>query len=152
MPLFPRGICGAITHTTDYCAATVADTGAYASVGIDAEVLRPLNPGVVNLTTLPEERTALTRMPEIPGVSWPVVLFSAKEAFFKCYFPLFRHYIDFTHARVELSSSGVFVIEPFADAVDSRMRSRQFMGHFSIDGGLVRSAIVIEASEDWPSI
>ena len=86
-----------MTHCAGYRAAAVARSGDLAAVGIDAEPHAPLPPDVLELVARPEERVELTALEEArPDLHWDRILFSAKEAVFKAWFPLTRRWLDFT--------------------------------------------------------
>jgi len=100
-PLFPEGVSGSITHTGDYCAAAVIWTGVVLTIGIDAELNRPLDRSVSDLILSPNERWMVDAHDN--GCSFDALIFSIKESFFKAFFPLCRQYLDFTDAVVALS-------------------------------------------------
>lgn len=101
-PLWPDGVVGSITHTDGYCAAAVARAAEIVSLGIDAEEHDRLPEGVLRRIALPEEE-AWIRAHEGGGVHWDRVLFSAKEAVFKTWFPLTHRWLEFEGARIELA-------------------------------------------------
>lgn len=47
-PIWPAGLVGSITHTTDYVAAAVARTKELSARGLDAEPNRPVDPRVID--------------------------------------------------------------------------------------------------------
>jgi 4'-phosphopantetheinyl transferase EntD len=96
-PVWPKGVVGSITHCPGYCAAAVAPRPPLAGLGIDAERNAPLPDGVAQRTTLPGETADL---PVQAGVSWPTLLFSARESVFKAWYPLTCRWLD--HHDVEL--------------------------------------------------
>jgi 4'-phosphopantetheinyl transferase EntD len=106
-PRWPAGFVGSITHTESYAACAVAHAGQFAAIGIDAEPNAPLPDGVP-LTSIarPEERTLLRRVQsELAGVAVGRLLFCAKEATFKAWYPLTRHELEFEQATVALDAS-----------------------------------------------
>lgn len=100
-PIFPVGISGSITHTGNYCAASVIKKGRTRSIGIEAEDSKPLGDESANLVLLPDERLMTARM---RGLDWypDTTIFSIKEAFCKAYYQIASNYLDFLGARVEL--------------------------------------------------
>lgn len=54
-PRWPQSFVGSITHCAGYCAALVASKQDVKSIGIDAEPVRPLPPGVLDLIAHHEE-------------------------------------------------------------------------------------------------
>ncbi|NJP32827.1 4'-phosphopantetheinyl transferase family protein [Micromonospora thermarum] len=144
-PVWPAGVVGAITHTRGYCAAAVARAGEVRSVGLDAEQHKDLTPGVRRAILLDEEEDHLARLPV--GVSWPAVVFSAKETVYKVWNPLVGTWLDFHDAHVELDpEAGTFTarIAParVADApvVDP---PAVISGRFAVEPALVRTAAVL---------
>ena len=104
MPLWPDGIVGSITHTNGYRAAIVAHGLAVRSLGIDAEPHEPLPDGVLDLTSIAEERDVLASRPE--GLHWDRLLFCAKETTYKAWFPLTRRWLGFEDAHITFEQSG----------------------------------------------
>ncbi|MCZ7439901.1 4'-phosphopantetheinyl transferase superfamily protein [Micromonospora sp. WMMC241] len=144
-PVWPAGVVGAITHTDGYCAAAVARAADLRAVGIDAERHRPLSEGVRRKVCRPDEEADLARLPA--GPPWPTVLFSAKEAVYKVWYPLVGTWLGFPDARVTLDpDAGTFHAEisparlaaaPVSDPPPS------VTGRFAVDDGLVRTAAVL---------
>ena len=58
-------------------------------IGLDAEPIAPLPAGVLDVVASQDEREALARLGgERPGIPWDTLLFSAKEATYKAWYPL----------------------------------------------------------------
>ena len=100
-PQWPPGVTGSITHCHGYRAAAVARVEDVVSLGLDAEPDGPLPDGVGDVITLEEERGELARLAaEHPGVHWDRLLFCAKEAVYKAWFPLTGRWLDFKEASI----------------------------------------------------
>lgn len=99
-PQWPAGIVGSITHCAGYRAAAVARTEESLGIGIDAEPNQPLPDGVLQAIALPEEQAGLRALPA--GTAWDRLLFCAKEAIFKVWFPLTILPLGFEGARVTI--------------------------------------------------
>ncbi|RIV39512.1 4'-phosphopantetheinyl transferase family protein [Micromonospora radicis] len=144
-PVWPPGTVGAITHTRGYCAAAVARAHEIRSVGVDAEQHRQLSPEVRRLICLPEEDERCSRLP--PGVSWPAVLFSAKETVYKVWHPIVGSWLDFHDALVEVDpDSGTFTARIAPARIDAAAGARPpatVVGRFAVDTTLVRTAAVL---------
>ena len=114
MPEFPTPVVGSMTHTTGYRAAVVGRASRWNSLGIDAEPLTALPEGVFATIASPEERAGLRRLSRRLGRGHDgqgalgVVLFSAKEAVYKAWYPLTQQFLDFDQARIELREDGSF--------------------------------------------
>lgn len=99
-PQWPAGIVGSITHCAGYRAAAVARDCELVGVGIDAEPNEPLPDGVLRAVALPDEQAGLRALPA--GTAWDRLLFCAKEAIFKVWFPLTILPLGFEDARVTI--------------------------------------------------
>jgi 4'-phosphopantetheinyl transferase EntD len=114
-PQWPAGVAGSITHCRGYRAAAVAPTRAVVSLGLDAEPNRPLrDSGILDIIARDEERARLGELAAaLPGVCWDRLLFCAKEAVYKAWYPLARCWLDFTSADI--------VIDPRAGTFTARL-------------------------------
>jgi 4'-phosphopantetheinyl transferase EntD len=102
-PRWPAGLTGSMTHCDGYCAAALVRATDLASLGIDAEPDGPLPDGVLDAVSLPGERERLLRLAhDHPGTHWERLLFSAKEAVYKAWFPLTGQWLDFSEADIEI--------------------------------------------------
>jgi 4'-phosphopantetheinyl transferase EntD len=100
-PCWPSGCVGSITHCRGYRASAVARSQEVSALGIDAEPDLPLPRGVLERIALPAElrhvndsRGSLaTRNPDC-------LLFCAKEAALKAWFPLMARRLAFARVSV----------------------------------------------------
>jgi 4'-phosphopantetheinyl transferase EntD len=104
-PRWPEGSVGSLTHTHEYCAAAVASTDTHVSLGVDAERERALDAPLIEMICTPRERAHTP-------VRDAIVFFAAKEAFYKCQYPLTRTYLDFLDVELNLDHArGTFEVE-----------------------------------------
>jgi 4'-phosphopantetheinyl transferase EntD len=101
-PLWPPALVGSITHTTGFCAAVVAPRMSLRSVGIDTEIAGGVKPELWRGICTPEESAWLRSLSSVEQIAAATVIFSAKEAFYKCQFPLTQQYLGFHDVSVEL--------------------------------------------------
>jgi 4'-phosphopantetheinyl transferase EntD len=88
-PLWPAGLVGSITHCDGYRAAAVARRSEIGSIGIDAEVDRPLPAGVGDVVLRPGEHPQPDHVsPSDHEGHRDRLLFSCKEATCKAWYPL----------------------------------------------------------------
>lgn len=88
-PIWPAGICGSISHNHAFAVAFVARKSAYEGVGIDIDDHRPITDDIAYDITWRRE----VRFLQASGIcgdqmSAQNFAFSAKEAVFKCQYPL----------------------------------------------------------------
>jgi 4'-phosphopantetheinyl transferase EntD len=102
-PQWPDGIVGSITHTQGYRAAAVARVRDIVTIGIDAEVHDELPDGVMSLVVRGGEGAHLHDLAtRHPDVHWDRLLFCAKEATYKAWFPLAHRWLGFEDAEITL--------------------------------------------------
>jgi 4'-phosphopantetheinyl transferase EntD len=109
-PQWPDGIVGSIAHCAGYCASAVARTQDVVTIGLDAEPNAPLPGGVLELVSLPAERARLRELTAAaPGTGWDRLLFCAKEAVYKAWFPLTGRWLGFADADITIDpAEGTF--------------------------------------------
>lgn len=96
-PVWPRGVVGSLTHGAGLHAAAVALKTSVRAIGIDVEANRSLPCETLNLVAGPAEMRALDSLAsKWPEVAWDRLLFSAKEAIFKAWFPATGRWLGFT--------------------------------------------------------
>lgn len=142
-PRWPDGVVGSMTHCAGFRAAAVARAGVLASLGIDAEPDRPLRPGMLASLALPGERARVAELAaHRPGVAWDRLLFSAKEAVYKAWFPLTGRLLDFPEAEIRIDAGGSFraVLLVPGPVVGGRA-VKVFHGRWAAGGGLLATAI-----------
>jgi 4'-phosphopantetheinyl transferase EntD len=143
-PQWPPGIVGSITHCAGYRAAAVARACDVLTVGLDAEPDEVLPGGVLEVVSLPGERERLRDLAAAaPGTCWDRLLFCAKEATYKAWFPLTRRWLGFEDADVTINATdGTFesrLLVPAPDVGGSPLAG--FTGRWLARDGLLLTAI-----------
>jgi 4'-phosphopantetheinyl transferase EntD len=145
-PTWPAGICGSLTHCKGYTAAAVAPVTRICGIGIDAEPDQPLPEGVLDLIATPAEHDYLaTIQSEFGGPRWDRLLFSAKEALYKAWFPLVGQWLD--HHEVEIvfePQDGTFTAQLTRDDLIINNRPiRELHGRWTHNRGILATAVVV---------
>jgi 4'-phosphopantetheinyl transferase EntD len=136
-PLWPTGVVGSVTHTAGFCAAAVSRRAAYAGIGIDAEPDGPLAEAVAARVCVPDELERASALGLDPA-TLAHVLFSAKEAVYKCQFPESGTYLGFHDVRLELDERSLrAVLEVSAGPYP---RGHVFRGSWRRAEGLILTA------------
>ncbi|MGH3437175.1 MAG: 4'-phosphopantetheinyl transferase family protein [Sciscionella sp.] len=150
-PRWPEGAVGSMTHCKGYRAAAVARASQVRTIGIDAEPHDALPSGVLDAIGLTEEKRALEQLAAAGGtVCWDRLLFCAKEAVYKAWFPLTGRWLGFSDASV--------AIDPVARTFHARLQVvgpevggtvlSGFSGRWLIGNGLVLAAVTVLDSGD----
>jgi 4'-phosphopantetheinyl transferase EntD len=147
-PQWPAGVTGSITHCDGYRAAAVARVSDVLTLGLDAEPNQSLPDGVLGVVASSSERARLTGLTATgQAVCWDRLLFSAKEAVYKAWFPLAHQWLDFRQADVTIAPRGgtftarLLVPGPPVDGTALRM----LHGCWLATRGLVVTAVIVSA-------
>lgn len=112
-PQWPTGLCGSITHTDTRCAVAIAADNEIWALGLDLEPLCPIEPHLWEMICRPAEFAALKGLDFPPAMGTRVrCLFSAKEAFYKAWYPRTGRFLGHHDLSVTLQpASSTFDIE-----------------------------------------
>lgn len=142
-PLWPVGLVGSMTHCTGYRAAAVARAADVVSLGIDAEPNSPLPDGVLEQAALPDDLPALVHIQRL-GVAADRLLFSAKEAVFKTWYPVTHRWLDFEDVHVELRPDGTFTAHLMVELAYGAGRALDTLdGRWLAERNLVLTAVCL---------
>lgn len=101
-PQWPSGAVGSISHGAHLCVAVAGHARHWAALGVDVEDATPLDPPLWPHVAIPEELDAARRV--LPsGVCAGKLIFSAKEAFYKCWRPVGGRFLDFLDVALSLT-------------------------------------------------
>jgi 4'-phosphopantetheinyl transferase EntD len=141
-PRWPAGVVGSMTHCAGYRAAVVARSRELWSVGVDAEPHAAVPAAARELVMLDEEHERLPALADAhPELHWDRILFCAKEAVYKAWFPLTRRWLDFSDVSTTLHLDGTFEARlrvPAASVGGAELDA--FGGRWVVGRGLVVAA------------
>lgn len=146
-PCWPDGVVGSLTHCQGFRGAVVGRSEDVRSVGIDAEPHDVLPNGVLDAITLPVERAELRALPG--DLHWDRILFCAKEATYKAWYPLTHRWLGFEDAHITFAvdgsgAAGSFRSEILIDpAAEHGPPLTALDGRWSVRDGLAVTAIVL---------
>jgi 4'-phosphopantetheinyl transferase EntD len=127
-PVWPAAFIGSITHTTGLCAAAVAPRSSLLAIGIDSEIAGAPTWDIWSTICRNEELEWVNSLPSIDRPLAVTLLFSAKEAFYKCQYPLVGEWLDFHDLRVQATAWG----EPAGAFMVSTTRAIRFAQHVAL--------------------
>nr|ASA40354.1 4'-phosphopantetheinyl transferase P5 [Streptomyces antibioticus] len=160
-PAWPTGFVGSITHCTGYRGAVAAHAKVWAALGVDAEPALPLQYGVLGLVASEREQRMVARLSrKRPGLPWDRLLFSAKEAVYKAWYPAARQWIGTGAVEVAFTTDGLLTAEIRPDRTPPPLARRRpdaagaaraggvtarYTGRWRIEGGLLLTAVAVPA-------
>ncbi len=146
-PLWPVGVVGSITHCAGYAAAAVARSPRVLTLGIDAEPNEPLPAGVLGLTASAAEIARLDPLAAAdPTVQWGRLLFCAKEALYKAWYPVQRRWLGLDEVDVQLGRDGWISCRLLAPTVDSGPFAH-CQGRWALDDRVLLAAVSLPATD-----
>jgi 4'-phosphopantetheinyl transferase EntD len=141
-PEWPHGVVGSISHTKSCCVVAVARADSYVGVGLDVEGADALKPDLLRMICTPDEIARIRKLP--PAADWGKVTFSAKEAFYKCYYPMVRVFLGFQDVELEIEPDTqrftAAIINPDKPGIEG---SRVLQGNLRWDRELVYAGVVM---------
>jgi 4'-phosphopantetheinyl transferase EntD len=149
-PIWPDRIRGSITHTAGFCAAVVAERRRIGAVGLDSEVVGDVNAEIWPSICVSVETAWLSSLPPSQRTAAVTLIFSAKEAFYKCQYPVVREFLDFRDVSVEAAawgaSEGVFTIRPTRDIAIARGLTLPLQGRYLFHEQFVTAGMALAAA------
>jgi 4'-phosphopantetheinyl transferase EntD len=105
-PIWPDPLVGSITHTSGFCAAVAAEKQHFSGIGVDCEVAERVTAELWPSICTGPEIEWLSLLPADQRAKAATLIFSAKEAFYKCQYPLTREWLYFHAVTVEVAAWG----------------------------------------------
>ncbi len=166
-PLWPEFLLGSITHTAGLCAAAVAERARVIALGLDSEVVGAVKAHLWPSICAAAERAWVDALHPQEQAKAVAMIFSAKEAFYKCQYPLAGerlHFHDVCVRPLEWSAvQGEFAVAParplaffdrFAAPLSARASAPGPMrGSYRFHEGFVSAAAFLPAPQEagaWP--
>jgi 4'-phosphopantetheinyl transferase EntD len=149
--VWPPSMVGSITHTAGFCAAAVAERSRISALGLDTEVVGHVNPEIWQRICAPGEMAWIESLPAATQAAAVTLIFSAKEAFYKCQFPLTGEPLDFHDARVEAvpqgPSEGMFLVHASRSIVMAGHTALPLQGRYRYHEGFLTAGVGVAAGE-----
>jgi enterobactin synthetase component D len=140
-PVWPRFYVGSISHSDSLVFVAVARQSEVAALGIDVEPIlsRDALSETAPILFNPRELALIDAAPDAAAAA--TIVFSAKEALFKCLYPLTRRFFSFEDAEILRidDRAGRLSIRLLTALSDGFGAGRTFEGRFGIEDGNVFS-------------
>lgn len=143
-PQWPEGFVGSISHTDTWCAAAVARTAdGVRALGIDVEPAEPIDTDLLRIICLAEERAFIEARPAGEQGMLARLVFSAKEAAFKCQYAVSRTMLSYhaMHVRVDVAARRFSAV--FQRAAGPFRPGDELSGRLTITAGYMATAVAL---------
>jgi len=94
-PLWPEGVIGSISHSSQLTGAIIRKSKDIVSVGPDIETIGGVELTMWDILFLESEQQFLNNLNEEDRKVYPTLLFSMKKSFYKFQFPLTKQFLEF---------------------------------------------------------
>jgi 4'-phosphopantetheinyl transferase EntD len=146
-PIWPDTMVGSITHTAGFCAAVVAERRHARALGLDSEVVGDVTERIWHSICVPLETAWVRSLPASEQAAAVTLIFSAKEAFYKCQYAIVRERLGFHDARVQAvgwgAADGVFNIHATRDIAMSTRTALPIRGRYLFHEAFVTAGIAL---------
>jgi 4'-phosphopantetheinyl transferase EntD len=139
-PSWPAEAIGSITHAEGFVGAAVAARSVVADIVIDVESRGRVQPRLWKRICRESEIRWLRTLPEARQMEMATVIFSAKEAFYKCQYCLSRSWLGFHDVALEIED-GAFEVELLKPVPQLAGYASALGGRFEIEADLVATGI-----------
>jgi 4'-phosphopantetheinyl transferase EntD len=137
-PVWPDGLAGSISHTFDCAMAVVARLEEVRAIGIDVEQGTPLEDNLFGAICSESELAWLHKQPD-PALMAKLV-FSAKEAAYKCQYPLSGRLFGFDGMELEIDHDTGAFRAMFTENQPPFERGDVIPGRFAIGADIIVTA------------
>ena len=144
-PVWPKSVTGSITHCAGFVGAAVAPRSMFRSIGFDAEGCAPLDPKLAVRVCGPSELEWMTEIPAPISTDWPKVLFSVKEAVYKCVSPLTGKFLSFHDVAVTVTPGTQTFRAHLPWKIARLLNSPSLEGRFLVSGRHVFAGVALRA-------
>jgi 4'-phosphopantetheinyl transferase EntD len=149
-PVWPPGLVGSITHTDGFCAAVAADKKTLIAIGLDSELAGSVKPELWRNLFRNGEILWLNSLPPSQQAAAATLMFSAKEAFYKCQYPLTREWLNFHDATIEVpawgAGQGVFNVHATRAIAFANYAALPLQGRFIFHESFVTAGLGVPAA------
>lgn len=146
---WPRLLTGSITHTDGFAAAAVGERTRFRAIGIDAQKLGRLSRELWCSVLTPAEAQRVEGLPRALQARVATLLFSAKEAFYKCQYEVTQQWLEFAEVTVDVvgpvAGGGRFTVTPDDRAGRPGLGIVPPIGRYMYARGMVLTAMALGA-------
>jgi 4'-phosphopantetheinyl transferase EntD len=153
-PIWPSTLIGSITHTRGFCAAVVGQKILFTAIGIDCEVAGSVKEEIWPKILTPAETLWLRSLARSQQAAAATLIFSAKEAFYKCQYPLVCERLGFGDASVAVldwgATSGEFTIHTGSNVAIARHAILPLQGRYLFHEEFISTGMALPAGLPAP--
>jgi phosphopantetheine--protein transferase-like protein len=144
-PLWPAGILGTISHSHTWAGAAVSRVRHLAGIGLDIETVGRITMNIARKVLTGAETAVMQNLPPGERQAFLALLFSAKEAVYKCLSPVVPVHMGFHDAEVQKAGPACFEVRMSTEIAQALPACASLTGHYFFHDGCVFTGIVLAA-------
>lgn len=148
-PHWPAPVIGSISHTAGLSGAVIARRSQFRAVGLDIETVADVTPEIWPFICSPEDRALLDSLSKPEQDRCAALIFSAKEAFYKCQYAVTQQWLEFDDVTLDICASdldsGSFSLRARRSIALSQHATMPVFGRFTFHGNLIVTGIALGA-------
>ncbi|MBL6751614.1 MAG: 4'-phosphopantetheinyl transferase superfamily protein [Nevskia sp.] len=146
-PCWPAGAVGSISHTHAYCVAVAAPAARFRALGIDVEIVARVSARIREHIATPAERAWLETLGTDALALAGALLFSAKEAYYKCWSGAGGNILYFQDVELHAVdfAGGSFLVRLTAGRAHAIVPPMPAGGRFAVADGRVTCGVAAPA-------
>lgn len=144
-PRWPGGTVGAISHSHTWAGAAVARAGDSAGIGLDIETMGRVSMNIARKVLTPAEADRLAGTPESHRRQYLALVFSAKEAVYKCLAALVPVPLRFQDAEIRVTGPYDLAVAMGEAASRAFPACARIQGRYGIFDGCVFTGMFLAA-------
>ena len=110
-PAWPAGKVGSISHSDNWTIASVASAQVVRSLGVDTEpFVQPETVELISEDVATADQIELLKSLGLDDVAALTLIFSAKESFYKCWYPITKQFLEFRDVAVVNASDSELML------------------------------------------
>ena len=118
-PIWPIDRTGSLSHADTLCAAAVGKRGTIQSIGVDVETIGRVEQKLWPTLFTEKEANYFSSLAPNKVALETTLFFSAKEAFYKCQYPLTQKWVGFQDVEVTRTDQHTLAIVPTRDVAQT---------------------------------
>ena len=147
-PHWPTSLVGSITHVSGMCGAVVASQRHYRAIGLDIAIVGDVTRDIWPYVCTAEELSWLAGLGESEQARCAALVFSVKEAFYKCQYGVTQQWLEFTDVTLAIPLSatraGYFFVRPRRKIALLQHAALPWKGRFRFHANLVITGMVLD--------
>jgi 4'-phosphopantetheinyl transferase EntD len=143
-PIWPSGIAGSISHCKGYCGVAVVQKTDIESIALDVESVGQVKRGIWKHFCNQQELSWINSLPEDQQQKNAALIFSTKECFYKCQYPITKKWLNFHDVTISIDSNqNEFEVKFLINIGSSFERGTCLKGNYLISSHYVFSGMTL---------